>query len=226
VYTFSYTAADGARRFQFPVTAQYFRNVYTNGAGSQTHMRMQTILHRQNQLTSIHRLSDDMSPDRSAQVMKAAIVARSAGAGDFKVLNATAGANLKVSVEEFDTTAALPAGTIQVDHNPIEPLTTYGTQGTTGAAVRGTLVTAVGAGTDLMVSGLSVVVESGTVDCAICFGTMLGPDGNDVLVRGQFVPGGGIARDYTIPLSKTNGTLTYYMGGAGTAYFQAQYWDE
>lgn len=125
-----------------------------------------------------------------------------------------------------DLLTNLAGGTIQIDHDPIEPVTTYGTQGTTGAAVRGTLVSAVGAGTDLMVSGLSIIVESGTVDCAICFGTMAGPNGADVLARGVFVPSAGIARDFTIPQSKTNGTLTYYMGGAGTAYFQVNYWDE
>ncbi len=104
VYPFTYTAADGARRFQFPVTAQYFRVVYTNGGTNQTHFRMQTILHHNNSLTSIHRLVDDVSNDRSAQIMKTAIIAQKAGggpgAGDFIAVQSTAGGNLKVSVEE------------------------------------------------------------------------------------------------------------------------------
>ncbi|NIO43426.1 MAG: hypothetical protein GTO41_26690, partial [Burkholderiales bacterium] len=79
VYTFTYTAADGARRFQFPVTARYFRVVYTNGSTLQTHFRVQTILHTQNILTSVHRLVDNTDPDRSAQVVKAALIAQAAG---------------------------------------------------------------------------------------------------------------------------------------------------
>jgi hypothetical protein len=106
-HLFTYTAANGARTFQLPIHARYFRIVYTNGNVLQTHFRVQTILHRQNSMTTIHRLSDDENPDRSAQMVKAVIVARSAGTGDFKALNATAGANLKVSVEEYDTSAAL-----------------------------------------------------------------------------------------------------------------------
>ena len=109
IYLFTYTAADGARRFQFPVTAKYFRTVYTNGTTGQTHLRIQTILHVSAGLTTIHRLSDDINPDRSATLVKSIIVAQAAGSGDFKSVQATAGGNLKVAIEEFD--APLPAGT-------------------------------------------------------------------------------------------------------------------
>jgi hypothetical protein len=112
VYTFTYTAADGARRFQFPATAQYFRFVYTNGPTLQTHFRVQTILHIHNILTSIHRLVDDTNPDRSAQVMKSAIIAQAAGTGNFTPVQSTAAGNLKTAIEEFD--AALPAGTATI----------------------------------------------------------------------------------------------------------------
>jgi len=100
VSLFTYTAADGARRFQFPVTGQYFRIVYTNGGTGQSHFRVQTILHATNVLTSIHRLADTTHPDRSAQIVKAALVAQAAGSGDFTTIDATAGGNLKVSLEE------------------------------------------------------------------------------------------------------------------------------
>ena len=101
VYTFTYTAADGARRFQYPVTAQYFRVVYTNGGTGQSHFRMQTILHRADVDTSIHRLVDSVDPDRSAHLLKTAIIAQAAGSGDFVPIAATAGGNLKMSVQEF-----------------------------------------------------------------------------------------------------------------------------
>lgn len=101
VYTFTYTAADGARRFQYAITARYFRIVYTNGSTLQTHFRVQTILHRSNVLTSIHRLVNNTDPDRSAQLIKAAIIAQAAGSGDFVPVQTTAGGNFKVSVQEF-----------------------------------------------------------------------------------------------------------------------------
>jgi hypothetical protein len=109
-YSFTYTAANGARRFQFPVTAQYFRIVYTNGSTIQTHFRLQTILHRNNVLTSIHRLADDMNPDRSAQVVKSVLYAQAAGSGDFTAVDATAGGNLKTSISEISDGLDIGAG--------------------------------------------------------------------------------------------------------------------
>ena len=107
-FDFNYMAANGGRTFQFGVYARFFRVVYTNGGTNQTHFRLQTILAHNVTLTTIHRLVDDANPDRSAQIVKAAIIAQAAGSGDFKPVQSTAGGNLKVAVEEFDT--ALPAG--------------------------------------------------------------------------------------------------------------------
>jgi hypothetical protein len=108
VYSFEMDVSESdTRRFQFPVTARYFRIVYTNGAGAQSAFRVQTILHTSNQLTSIHRLKDDMSEDRSAQVVKAAIFgAGQGGSPDYKAVDVTNGGNLKVSVEEIVALAA------------------------------------------------------------------------------------------------------------------------
>lgn len=104
--------------------------------------------------------------------------------------------------------------------------TSYGTLGTTGGAVWGTLVAASGAGTRQYVSGLSIVVASGTVDCAITnVGTVAAANGAGILARGQFTPGGGIrASFWPVSTSGTNGTLAFWMGGAGTAYFTIDYW--
>jgi len=71
VYSFTLDASASAdRRFQFPVTAQYFRVVYTNGAGAQSAFRLQTILHYQPIRTSIHRIDDTVTTDRSAELVK------------------------------------------------------------------------------------------------------------------------------------------------------------
>lgn len=119
-YTWTYTAADGARRFQFPITAQYFRQVYTNGGTEQSHLRMQTILHRQNQLTSIHRIKDDVDPDRSAQIIKSALVAQTNGTGDFKTIQANAAGILKIggSVDVDTLNNSSISGTVDVGNVP------------------------------------------------------------------------------------------------------------
>lgn len=107
VYTFTYTASEGARRFQFGSTAQYFRVVYTNGGTTQTHFRLQTILHHVlTPITSVHRVGDNTSPDRSSELVKSAIIAQAAGSGDFVPVQATAGGNFKVALEESDIAAA------------------------------------------------------------------------------------------------------------------------
>jgi len=97
VYTFTMDiSASDTRRFQFPVTGRYFRVVYTNGGTLQTHFRVQTLLHPRNSLTSIHRLVTDMSPDRSAQVVKSTLFAQINGAGDFTPIQANSAGVLKV----------------------------------------------------------------------------------------------------------------------------------
>ncbi len=70
-------SANDARRFQFPVTGRYFRIVYTNGGSGQGSFRMQTLLHPTNVLTSIHRVGDSLSTDRSAELVKAAMFVKS-----------------------------------------------------------------------------------------------------------------------------------------------------
>jgi hypothetical protein len=87
------------RRFQFPVCAQYFRINYTNGPEATTDFRVQTILQRQNILTSIHRTEDVVREDRSAQLMKSAIIAQREGSTvqDFYPIQADVSGNLKVT---------------------------------------------------------------------------------------------------------------------------------
>ena len=69
------------RRFQFPVCARYFRVKYTNGGTGTAQFRIQTILHRGNILTSIHRIGSTLTADRSCQVVKASIVGETTAGG-------------------------------------------------------------------------------------------------------------------------------------------------
>jgi hypothetical protein len=82
--TYSFNMDAGStRRFQFPICARYFRINYTNGADAQSAFRVQTVLHTANQLSSIHRLLDEMSTDRSAQVVKTVVFAQQDASGNF-----------------------------------------------------------------------------------------------------------------------------------------------
>ncbi|KKK69293.1 hypothetical protein LCGC14_2935480, partial [marine sediment metagenome] len=78
IYLFTYTAANGSRRFQFSPTSKFFRVVFdaaAGGPGTQSFIRLQTLLHPTAVLTTIHRVGDDTSPDRSAQLMKTVLLA-------------------------------------------------------------------------------------------------------------------------------------------------------
>ena len=91
VHSFTMDVSDSdTRRFQFPVTAQYFRVVYTNGGGGQGAFRVQTILHRNNILTSIHNVGAALTTDRSAQLVRAVIAGETTAGGGSMV-------NVKVS---------------------------------------------------------------------------------------------------------------------------------
>jgi hypothetical protein len=103
--TFTFTGGNGGRVFQLPIHARYFRFVYTNGGTAQTHFRVQTLLLHVTPQQTTHRLIDDVNPDRSVAVTKAAIIAQAAGSGDFIPVQSTAGGNLKVAIEEADTSA-------------------------------------------------------------------------------------------------------------------------
>jgi len=96
--------------------------------------------------------------------------------------------------------------------------------GTTAGTVTGTLSAASGAGTYHWVSGLQIVVVSGTTDVMLGYGSTL--TGGSVLARGQFTPGGGIMRDFTFPIRSvgTNSEICYVIAGAGTASIAVNYW--
>ena len=114
---------------------------------------------------------------------------------------------------------------VEINPKPAQLGTSFLAVGTTGAGVWGTLIAASGAGTKQYVSGVDVVVTSGTVDVAVTNIGIGGSAGAGVLVRGQFTPSGGISKVFTpVNASGTNGTLSYWLGGAGTVSIGVQYW--
>lgn len=115
------------------------------------------------------------------------------------------------------------AGTTQINRIPTFTQLPFGTFGTTGATVFGTLAggTSSGAGTEIFVTSLSISIPTtaGSQDVSIGFGTNGGTfhAGTGRLVRGNFPAGGGIQKTFDPPInSGTNAQLTYFQAGAGS----------
>ena len=116
-------------------------------------------------------------------------------------------------------------GTVRTSKVPVELGTSFQTRGTTGAAVWGTIIAAAGSGTKQYVSNVDIVVASGTVDVAVTNIGVGGSTGAGILARGQFPAGGGIAKKFDpVNSSGSNGTLSFWLGGAGTVDITIQYW--
>lgn len=131
----------------------------------------------------------------------------------------------QTNLGQIHNAGTLQAGTVQINKTPVTIGTAFHTRGTTGAAVWGTLIAASGAGTRQYISNIDIVVVSGTVDVAV---TNIGVDGSagaGVLARGQFVPSAGITKQFDpVTRSGTNGTLSFWLGGAGTIDINIHYW--
>jgi len=110
VHSFTYTAGS-PRHFQFGAHVRYFRVVFTNGSTGQTAFRLQTLLMHGTPITSIHRMLDDISPDRSAQVVKSALFARQQGTGDFINITSSQFGALDVEPEQAVTLDTLDVTT-------------------------------------------------------------------------------------------------------------------
>lgn len=122
------------------------------------------------------------------------------------------------------------SGSIQMSPIPTIGQSTFGTHGTTGATVFGTLAggTSSGAGTEIFITSLSLTIPStgGSQDVSIGWGTNGGTfhAGTGRLVRGNFPAGGGIAKFYDPPInSGTNAQLTFFQAGAGTVDVDVTY---
>lgn len=115
------------------------------------------------------------------------------------------------------------AGTTQLNPVPVPTMLTFGTQGTAGGSFFATISAASGAGTKHYISGIDVVMESGTADVRVLAGTSI--QGTGVLAAGKFPPGGGISKQFNPVLATgANSELTYHFVGAGTAFIVVNYW--
>lgn len=127
------------------------------------------------------------------------------------------------TLAQVTSVSNLAGGTVKVDPTPIPTMLQHGTLGTAAGSLFGTISAASGAGTKHYVSGVTIVMESGTADVRILFGTAI--TGGSVIAAGKFPAGGGIAHRFAPPLvSGTNSEITYHFVGAGSAFITTQYW--
>ena len=127
------------------------------------------------------------------------------------------------NVAQVHNAGPLQAGTVQINTVPVQTPLTFGTLGTAGGSFFATVSGASGAGTKHYITGYQIVVQSGTPDVRILTGTAI--QGTGFLAGGAFPPGGGIARDLTLPFATgTNSEITYHFVGAGTALIGVNYW--
>ena len=139
------TAVSNTRRFQFPVTAQFFRVNYENGATGQTAFRVQTILHTSDILTSIHRVDGGLTLDRSVQVVKSVISGETtAGGGSFVNVKVSPSGALETNAsqtthDDLNANANIQVGDVDVSGaNPV-PISAASLPLPTGAATEATL---------------------------------------------------------------------------------------
>lgn len=117
----------------------------------------------------------------------------------------------------------LAAGTVQLNPVPVPTILALGTLGTAGGSFFATISAASGAGTKHYVSGVDVVMDSGTADVRVLAGSVI--QGTGVLAAGKFPAGGGISKVFNPAFATgTNSELIYHFVGAGTAFITVDYW--
>ena len=94
--------------YEFGVRARYFRVVYTNGTIAQGTFRLQVMYHPQRTRLGARSIETDIDEHEFAPTRRVILAAKKPD-GTYENIHATAGANLKVSVEESEI--AFPIGT-------------------------------------------------------------------------------------------------------------------
>jgi len=103
----TYTTGSG-KGYIFNAEYRYARVVYTNGATAQGTFRLQTLLKTTRVQSSLFTLSQTVSGNMFAELVKAQLTAQD-NTGNFQPINCTNGGNLKVAVEEINDAIASAA---------------------------------------------------------------------------------------------------------------------
>jgi hypothetical protein len=127
------------------------------------------------------------------------------------------------TVTRLSNVGTLESGTVKLDPTPVPATLQFGTLGTAGGSFFGTLSAVSGAGTKHYISGVDIVMQTGTADVRILAGSVI--QGTGVLAGGAFSPNGGISKRI-VPafVTGTNSELIYHFVGAGTAFINISYW--
>jgi hypothetical protein len=104
---YTYLAGSGLQSYSFAPSGRYFRLTYTNGATTTTKLAIFTVLRSGYTKSSSHRISDVITGEKDAELVKAVLAAMKPN-GDFTDIHATAGGNLKISLEEVNGIDPLP----------------------------------------------------------------------------------------------------------------------
>jgi hypothetical protein len=104
---YNYVAVNGLKSYSFSPSGKYFRVNYTNGATTTTKLAIFTVLRSGAVKASSHRIKDNIDGEHDAELVKA-VLAAEMPSGTFTDINATAGGNLKISLEEVNGIDPLP----------------------------------------------------------------------------------------------------------------------
>ena len=128
------------------------------------------------------------------------------------------------NIEGTVVVSNLIGGTInRFDRQSPKQITSFGTVGTASGSLFGTISAASGAGTIHVLTGVNIIVTSGTPEIMVSYGSAL--TGGSVIARGSFTTNSGIARNFNPPIdSGTNSEIMYHFVSAGTANIQVQYY--
>ena len=130
---------------------------------------------------------------------------------------------VKGTVTRASNVGTLESGTLQINPDPVPTMLLFGTLGTAGGSFFATISAASGAGTKHFISGVDIVMDSGTADVRVLAGSAI--QGTGVLAAGKFPAGGGISKIFTPAFETgTNSELIYHFVGAGTAFIHTSYW--
>lgn len=107
IESYTYKATEGLESFSMPPSGRYFRVRFVNGSVASTTTRIQTLYRQGYTKSSSHRIGDVISAEKDAELVKAVLSAEKPNL-EFVDIRATAGGNLKVSIEEVNGIDPLP----------------------------------------------------------------------------------------------------------------------
>lgn len=107
IEAYTYKTTEGLESFSMAPSGRYFRVRFVNGTVASTVTRIQTIYRQGYTKSSSHRIGDIISAEKDAELVKAVLAAEKPNL-DFVDIRATAGGNLKISLEEINGVDPIP----------------------------------------------------------------------------------------------------------------------